>query len=319
MSEELNKKEVGVEKKFKKNKCLKLISISIIIFVLILLVYNVFFCGKLIIEPALEPIEEIGIGKVEFTTECKKELNNRQRQLADVYKIENAGISKKVQSNIEKYANNPELNVIVIDNDIIVDNNSDYEGVSILTEEQKNNPKEEFKEELEKILKLLDVEDKFDVDDFETDLKYADNGVDYIEVDFESTKLVTSKYNYIGHPAELCITLGKDNNLRFLSYTNYDMKKIGKKYNFKTRSSIAADIKTNNNIFVEVTGGSGDYKGTDGNDLVIDSVEVVYDYPHYVDDYKYIIPYYVLSGKNKKGESIQITMPAIKNKYLLVK
>ena len=52
---------------------------------------------------------------------------------------------------------------------------------------------------------------------------------------------------------------------------------------------------------------------------IIDSVEVVYDYPHYVDDYKYIIPYYVLSGKNKKGESVQITMPAIKNKYLLVR
>ena len=317
MSEELNKKEVGVEKKFKKNKCMKLISISI--FVLILLVYNVFFSGKLIIEPALEPIEEIGIGKVEFTTDCKKELNYIQRQLADVYKIKNASISKKVQSNIEKYANKPEHDVIVIDNKIMVDNYSDIEGKTILTEEQKNNPKVAFKDELEKILKLLDAEDKFDVDDFETKLKYADNGVDYSGVKFKGIMLANSKYDYTGHPAEIVITLGKDNYLRILSYTNYDMKKIEKKYNFKTMSSITADIKTNNNVFVELTGRSGDYKGIDGNDLVIDSVKVVYDYPHYVDDYKYIIPYYVLSGKNKKGESIQITMPAIKNKYLLVK
>jgi hypothetical protein len=123
----------------------------------------------------------------------------------------------------------------------------------------------------------------------------------------------------MGNPLEIAITLDKNNDLKFLSYDHYDMKKINKRYRLKNAIDILVDIKLNNNVFIETADGSSDYTGKDGNDVVIDSVEVVYDYPQYVDEYKHIVPYYVLSGTKKQGDAVRITMPAIKNRYLWVK
>ena len=91
MSEELNKEEVKEEtkeniiednkegKKPKNNKWLKIKRVAVLIIVMLIIGGGISFSNKIIVPPALEPIENIYIGKVKFTKECKKEIKGIQK------------------------------------------------------------------------------------------------------------------------------------------------------------------------------------------------------------------------------------------------
>ena len=187
--------------------------------------------------------------------------------------------------------------------------------------------KEEIEECIE-ILRILDIEDVYNMDELKVGvtnfITFTDKDGNVKDnqpaaIDFYSNMKIDSKYESDGHPPQICISINSQGKLETLRYTYYEVKKINKEYEFKTFDEIRADIQNENNVVVDFVYGEPIEGGVENwQDITINDIEVVMDCPSDNKNFNNIVPYYVMTGYNKRNDEITITMPAIKNKYLYV-
>ncbi|MBE5936102.1 MAG: hypothetical protein E7262_10055 [Lachnospiraceae bacterium] len=284
--------------------------------------------SKITIEEFGDVMEQTQIGEIEYSNSVNRQLEMYSKETTSVYYINDFQVNKRVKDNINKYKEKKGLDVEFNNNGItmsMLENNKE-DSESVLTEEQVNNSKEWCEDAVKEILDLLEIKNINSIDSFHIEpsgfITYVDESGDEKKnqptlIKFFCDIPVTKKYRNEGNAPSLYIFINNKGDVCGVEYCNFNFKSIYKKYKFKTAKEIEKDIRKERNVLVEsVYGGTGDESFKGWSDVVIDDIKVVMYFPINIEDNKYIVPYYIITGHNKRKDEIMITMPAIKDKYL---
>lgn len=122
---------------------------------------------------------------------------------------------------------------------------------------------------------------------------------------------------YAGVGPGICIDVDAEYNITGFVSVNKNITELSDEYDTLTLSE-AEDAMTNNEEVQIMTDGDGEVDST-LNDVTIDDVKVcLYSDPATVEQ-QYMAPYYVMTGTDDSGTSVEVTIPAVEESEIKIK